>query len=672
MKLRKVTVLVLLLVLVLSLALVGCDNTPKKADTDPFDITQRTGVESTSLNVKKVEGLPNDFVMGMDASSVPSLEKSGVKFYDYNGNEEDVFKILSDNGINTIRVRVWNNPFDSEGHGYGGGNCDIETAVEIGKRANKYGMNLMVDFHYSDFWADPAKQMVPLAWKDMDVETKSQALYQYTVDSLNRLKEEKIRVSMVQVGNETNGAFCGEKIWFDIAMLMQQGCKAVREVYPNAQIVLHFANPEKVTNYKDYAFKLNYYKIDYDVFASSYYPYWHGTLENLSSLLSEIATTYNKKVMVAETSYAFTADDTDFFGNTIGAGAGVTKNYPFTIQGQANCVRDVIDTVAHTTNGIGVCYWEGTWITVGGADYDTNKAKWEQFGSGWATSYSAAYDPNDAGKYFGGSAVDNQTFFDSKGKVLESLKVFALAHKGNTVENKADALEDVNIICDLNQTLTLPETVNAVMLDDSKQAIPVVWNITDAQIQAMYAGGVQKYDIVGTAGGMTAHCYVSMVEKNFLTNWSFEDDENKTKIPTGWTVVENGNSKELWVEDKVTDSMTGNRHFHFWAPAGSTVNFDLEQCVANLVAGTYKYSISIMGGDAGTTNVYAYVKINGEEVNTAEMSITSYGNWDTVTIEGIELKEGDQLVVGIHVECSGAGNGAWGKIDDGLLNSQSK
>lgn len=660
--------IVIVLILLLSIALMACS----KSETDPFKLNPVKGVTSDSLYVKKVGNLPKDFIMGMDASSVISLEDSGVKYYNFNGEEEDVFKILADNGINTIRVRVWNNPYDENGNGFGGGNCDIETAVAIGKRANLYGMNLMVDFHYSDFWADPAKQMVPRAWKDMVIEEKCDALYQYTRDCLNRLKDEKVRVSIVQIGNETNGALAGEKNWFNISYLMDMGSKAIREVYPKALVAVHFANPEKVSNYLDYASKLDYYELDYDVFASSYYPYWHGTLENLSSLLSEIATTYGKKVMVAETSYAFTEDDTDFYGNTIGSGAGVTKNYPFSLQGQANCVRDVIDTVAHTTNGIGVCYWEGTWITVGGESFEENSALWEQYGSGWASSYASAYDPKDAGKYYGGCAVDNQAFFDANGKVLESLKVFALARNGNSVENKADALEDTNIICDLNEPLVLPKTVNAIMLDDSRESLSVTWNTTDAEIEAMHNGGVKKYDIVGTAGGMTCHCYVSMVEKNFLTNYSFEDDSNKTKIPMGWNVIENGNCNELWVEDKTTDSLTGNRHFHFWAELGKTVNFDLEQSVSGLSDGKYKYSISIMGGDAGETKTYAYVKINGTVIETKDMTITSYGNWCTVTINNIEYKEGDEIIIGIHVECAGSGNGAWGKIDDGLLNSVSE
>lgn len=622
-------------------------------------------VTSDTLYVEKVENLPEDFIMGMDASSVISLENSGVKYYDYNGSEEDVFKVLAESGINYIRVRVWVDPFDAEGNGYGGGNCDLNTAIEIGKRATKYGMKLLVDFHYSDFWADPGKQMVPKAWKGMEIDEKVEALYQYTHESLTKLKEAEVDVGMVQLGNETNGAMCGEKIWMNIYKLMDGGSRATREVFPEALIAVHFANPEKVTNYAEYAKKLNYYNLDYDVFASSYYPYWHGTLDNLAGVLSDVAETYGKKVMVAETSYAYTGEDTDFFGNTISDGGSVVKDYPFTVQGQANNVRNVIDTVVNkTTNGIGVFYWEGTWITAGGSTYEENAALWETHGSGWASSYSKEYDPGDAGKYYGGSACDNQALFDASGKPLESLKVFGLVREGNEIPAKADAVEDTTLIVDLNGTIELPEKVNAVMTDNSRQEVAVTWNNVD--YDKMYNGGVAQYEITGTADGMEARCFVSMVEYNFLENYSFESGE------AGWKAVSYRNMDELYVEEKATDSLTGAFHYHFWSAGKDSVEFELEQEVKDLPAGTYKYSISIMGGDAGDAEVYAYVKLNGETVSKAEMGIDGYGNWNTGRIENISYNGTDSIAVGIYVKCSGEGNGAWGKIDDALLNSVSE
>lgn len=636
-----------------------------KSDWKPSPI--KNDVTSDSLYVKKVNNIPDDFIFGMDASCVPSLEAGGVKYYDHAGNEKDVYAILAENGINYIRVRIWNDPFNADGKGYGGGNCNIANAIEIGKRATENGMKLLVNFHYSDFWADPAKQMTPKAWSSMNIDEKAEALYEYTKDCLTKLKNAGVDIGMVQVGNETNGAMCGENSsalggWKRITQLMNAGSKAVREVCPNALVAIHFANPEKVTNYESYGKNLEYFGVDYDVFASSYYPFWHGTMENLSAVLGDISSKYGKKVMVAETSYAFTAEDSDFYGNTIGEGGGIVKDYPFTVQGQANLVRDVIETVVNIEGGIGVFYWEGTWISAGGESYEENFALWEKNGSGWASSYAGEYDPEDAGQWHGGCAVDNQAFFDTNGKAIESLKVFALVREGNEVENRADAIEDTELIIDLNGDIELPSTVNAVMLDNSKKEIAVEWH--NADVAAMKAGGVAKYTIEGTAGGMKALCYVSMVEYNFLKNWSFEEGD------TAWTANALKSFDELHVEDKVTDSLTGDKHYHFWGAGKDVVEFTLEQTVESLKAGEYNYSISIMGGDGGETEIYAYAKINGEIVYTAPTQITVYDEWHTATVEKIKVSDGDVLTVGLYIKCSGPN--AWGKIDDALLNSVKK
>ncbi len=623
---------------------------------------------ASTLYVKKVENLPDDFIFGMDVSSILAEEQSGVRYFDFDGREADLLRILADNGINTIRVRVWNDPWDAEGHGFGGGNCDINTAVEIGKRATACGLKLLVDVHYSDFWADPGKQMVPRAWKGMEIEEKTEAVYAFTLDCLTKMKEAGVDVSMVQTGNETNGRLCGEKTWMNIAYLMDAGARATRAVYPEALVALHFANPENTDSYRTYAKKMDYYEknglIHYDVFATSYYPYWHGTLDNLASILTEIAETYGKKVMVMETSYAWTEADSDFSGNTIGNGGGITRDYPFTIQGQANSLRNITDTVVNRMpNGIGVCYWEGAWISVGRNSWEENHALWEKYGSGWASSYAAVYDPDDAGKYYGGSAVDNQTFFDPEGKPLESLKVFRLMYTGNEIPVVADALDSPELICDLNAPLRLPETVDAIMTDNSRQAVPVSWNLTEEMRSAMAAGGVAQYEITGEAAGMETVCRVSMVDYNYLTNDSFEDGDK------GWVVTDLKKADELYVEDKKNDSKTGSKHLHFWSAAKNSVEFTAEQTVENLPEGRYRFAISIMGGDCGETEIYAYVKVNGEIVGTAPMGISGYGNWDTGVIPEFEHAEGETVTVGIYVRCEGEGNGAWGKIDDAMLNS---
>ena len=621
-------------------------------------------IEGSSLYVKQVEGLPEDFIMGMDASSVPSLEASGVKFYDFEGNEQDVFKTLAENGINYIRVRVWNDPFDSQGRGYGGGNCTIDTAIAIGQRATKYGMKLLVNFHYSDFWADPGKQMVPKAWKGMSIDEKEKALYDYTLDCLKKLKKAGVDVGMVQVGNETNGHICGESNWENMCRLFSAGSKAVRKVFPKAKVALHFANPETAGRYADYASRLALYEVDYDIFASSYYPFWHGTLSNLQNVLTQVHETYGKEVLVMETSYAYTPEDTDFNGNTIGEGSNVTKNYPYTIHGQANSVRDVIETVAKTPGGIGVFYWEGTWITVGQNSWEENSAKWEKYGSGWASSYASGYDPNDAGKYYGGCAVDNQALFDPNGRPLESLRIFNLVRYGNEVPLQTDALVDSQMTVQMHAPVELPAQVETVMTDGSRGTADVVWDVDDAALSQM-ASKAGKYEISGTAEGLSCTLRLTVEEPNLLLNGGFESGDF-----SGWTVMDLKKADQLYNENKASDSLSGTWHLHFWSAAKDSVEFTCEQEVRDLTPGKYKFSISIMGGDGGETEIYAYAKINGQTVATAPMQITTYGDWDTGIVSDIEVKEGDVLTVGIYVKCAGAGNGAWGKVDDAVLTYQ--
>lgn len=403
--------------------------------------------EIAEINVEKIENLSDDFIMGADVSSYLSVTEGGAVFRDWQGNEIDeqgFFRQLKAAGLNCVRIRVWNDPYDKDGNGYGGGNCDLTTAKTIGKWATEAGMSVCIDFHYSDFWADPSKQQAPKEWKDYNVDQKAEALKAYTKSSLEELLAGGVDVTMVQIGNETTSAFCGESDWADRGRLFQAGSEAVRqaakEYGKDILIAIHFTNPEKGT-YGFFASKLEEYGVDYDVFASSYYPYWHGTLENLTNMLKQVADEYGKKVIVAETSWAYTLEDGDGHGNTIGTGSNLMNPaYEISAQGQADEIRSVIQAVTNVGEaGIGVMYWEPAWIPVQvydwtAADADkvlaSNKETWESAGAGWATSYAGEYDPSDAGKWYGGSAVDNQALFDFYGNPLESLKVFRYVYTG--------------------------------------------------------------------------------------------------------------------------------------------------------------------------------------------------------------------------------------------------
>ena len=372
-----------------------------------------------------IKDLPDDFILGMDASSVLVEENSGVKYYGFDGQEQDVFKTLSEAGINYIRLRVWNDPYDSDGNGYGGGNNDVPTAIELGKRATKYGMKVCIDFHYSDFWADPKRQHAPKAWEGMELEEKSEALYDFTKESLSQMLDAGVDVEMVQVGNEINYGMSGETKLENVITLLKSGSKAVREVskeYDNdISIVIHYTRITDKADVLDLVSKLVDNDLDFDMIGMSYYPFWDGSMENMSRVLELIQERYGKKAFLAETSYAYTTEDGDGSGNSFSANDAV-EGYEVSVDGQASILYDICKHV-NEVGAAGIFYWEGTWIPVGPASLD-NSSIWEKYGSGWASSFASDYDPEDAGKYYGGCSWDNQAMFDFEGNPLESLKVF--------------------------------------------------------------------------------------------------------------------------------------------------------------------------------------------------------------------------------------------------------
>lgn len=339
------------------------------------------------IAVPYVAGSDGDFIRGVDVSSLLSLLNSGVVFRDADGNPlgdsveaqgKAFMAQLADAGVNWVRLRVWNDPYDAQGYGYGGGNNDLEAARRMGQWATEEGLQVLIDFHYSDFWADPGKQQAPKAWKGMTVDEKAAAVSTFTTKSLRTLLDARVNVGMVQIGNETNngiaGVMYGTDGWDAAAKLFAAGVDAAHEVAAeyNTTILaaVHFTNPETAGRYAGYAKQLADHDVNYDVFASSYYPYWHGSLDNLTAVLQLVADTYGKKVMVAETSWATTLEDGDGHDNTVRVGSNDNsnmsgKNWAFSVQGQASEVADVASAVtAVGENGIGLFYWEPAWQPV--------------------------------------------------------------------------------------------------------------------------------------------------------------------------------------------------------------------------------------------------------------------------------------------------------------------
>lgn len=636
-------------------------------------------VQSDTLYVQKVENLDEDFYLGMDCSSVISLEEGGTKFYDFDGNETDLLKVLADNGVNLIRVRIWNDPYNAEGEGYGGGNNDIDKAVEIGRRATQYGMKLLANFHYSDSWADPKRQTAPKAWKNMTLDAKAEALYEYTKESMQKLKEANVDVGMVQVGNETNGfAIAGEKGIESFAKLVNRGYAAVKEVYPEAQVAVHFTNPEKGA-YLSIAESLAEHEVNYDVFGSSYYPFYHGTLANLKNQLNKFDE-FGKKVMVMETSYAYTDDDTDQCGNSFSSLSSYPQDYPVSIAGQANNFRNVVNTVKNSVKnniGIGVCYWEGTWITASPQqDGESNENHWKRLeqiwsehGSGWSSKYASEYDKEAPTTESAGTVVDNQAFFDRYGRPLESLKVYGMMYEGNDAPEYFDGVEKAKMTANIAEEIVLPDTVNAIYNNNDRRPISVSWE--DVNIAAIKAQGPGTYTINGTVNHEGKEYKTSLALTleiaNYAKNPSFEEGEKD------WILTNNIEKEYQMIITNQNDNnpVTGKWTCHAFAGSGqSDINFECTQTITFTKNVTLKLRYFLNGGSKASVvptasqNIYAYLKDEaGNEVIKVPGHITKFGETIQCDSTGsFNVQKNKTYTLGFHLEVNSLES--WLDLDD--------
>ena len=323
------------------------------------------GCQSESENNDHWGGISPDLISAVDISDYPKISSYNPTFYDENNNEIDFINTLIQNGVNTIRLRLWVNPTNES--------SSLNEVKEFSDELKSLGFKIWITPHFSDTWAHPGQQQIPANWESLSFEELKNQLYTYTGQIMNEIDPDYI-----QIGNEINtgilfphGNIANNQDQF--VELVNVGVSAVRNNSTNAKIILHCAGFES----SNWFFNI-VKEVDYDIIGISYYPWWHGkSLNDLQNQLSNLSVNFNKEVLIAETSYPFTLGWNDWTNNNVGLEEHlILPEYPASPQGQKDFIRDIKNLILEVNNGIGFCYWGADSIAWDG-ETSTNGSTWE-------------------------------------------------------------------------------------------------------------------------------------------------------------------------------------------------------------------------------------------------------------------------------------------------------
>ncbi|WP_084316673.1 glycoside hydrolase family 53 protein [Actinospica robiniae] len=367
--------------------------------TIDFHSASAAGAWTNYDDVTFVYGSAPLAIRGADVSSLYRGEQDGGVYYTSSGTKENALQIMAGAGMNYVRLRVWVNPADG---------FDNETQLlAMAKQAySTYGQQILLDFHYSDTWADPGHQTVPAAWASDSLSALETQVYNYSKQDVADLVAQGTPPAMVQVGNEINAGMLwsdgSTSNWSQLAALLKQGIAGVKAADSSTKIMLHLASSDSLSTLETWYTNAINYGVSFDVIGLSYYDYWHGRLDVLQTDLDGLAAKYGKQVAIAETAYPWTMTSGDSLTPSFDTSSELDSGYAASAYGQMSNFRDVLSIVQAVPNGLGLgaFYWEPTWTVVSG--------------NGWDPTSSSSLD-----------AWENQAMFNYSDTALSAINDFA-------------------------------------------------------------------------------------------------------------------------------------------------------------------------------------------------------------------------------------------------------
>lgn len=624
----------------------------------------------------------NDFIKGMDISSYPEMMDRKYQYYDYDGNEVNLLNFAKEQGFNYGRLRIWNNPAGiPESKGY----CSLEHTKRMAKEIVSRNLGFLLDFHYSDWWADPGNQRLPESWKGLSDEDLIDAVYGYTKEVLEQLDENGTYPDIIQIGNEIR---CGMlwpagKVsnWPMLARLINAGIRAVRDTQKDrdTRVMLHLDQGGRYYYFEEWFDNALANGVrDFDLIGLSYYPFWHGTFYDLKNTLEKLADRYHRPLILAETAHAYRKSSSNLFGEAQEKIAG----FPATPQAQKKVLELIMSITAHVKNhmGLGIFYWEPF-------------LRSDKEDGSWGTCMGVT---------------------DSEGMPTEGLRAFALDTDSVDCDAVAKVYEPKELVIPDESQLEqyLPKAVKVLKWDGRLEAQPVVWekkpageNILEDSVSAEGNAGAEESVIgernisaehnahfrkdVGVKGSVSLEGNVSeekefaekgFAEKRFCGKREFwmagtvspggEKVSLKIRIESqNMNYIKNGDFSEgmdEWqlrtvgevendIRQEIADEFPFNTEDYFYFSSSGNFCLELGQQVKKLNRGSYTLSLEYLGDNTTGVQIVLYAK--GKEFEKRQDIFPMDSEWQKWELQ-FELEDTADVNVGVLVDAPGI----YGKI----------
>lgn len=550
-----------------------------------------------------------DFIKGMDISGLPEMMDLGAIFYDKYGKKRNIFELLQENKVNSIRLRIWNEP---ENVPESGGYCNLQQTIEMAKKAKQYGMSVFLDFHYSDYWADPGKQIKPKAWEHLCFEDLKEAVYDYTRKVLREMESENVLPEMVQIGNEIRSGMLfpdGEVPDFQqLAVLVNEGIHAVRDVAGETgkeiKVVIHLDQGGRFFYLRDWfddAIKAGL--CEFDIIGVSYYPFWHGTFAELKETLVKMAKRYGKPIVVAETAHPWRCIEDGFVGEQQEKIAG----FPATPEAQ----RMVMDLVMNITAsledemGIGIYYWEPVVLPLEGKE-------------GWCS---------------------NMGIFNEKGMALPSLESFQF-DRSKINRDIAKIYQPDKVVAAVESHIKLPDYIKVLFFDGNLMEMLVEWEpilnqsignfIISGRIPEINRGIQLELDIVEKL----------KEDYNILHNSEFENGLD------GWNIECEDDRVKYELHPEFIIPFPAPPVYYLYVESPVNFKFSLMTSLNAIEPGTYCLKMDYRGTNTTGVDVRLFAQTADKKLETVIFPTDE--EWMTYEISDIEIKD-DNVQVGINI-----------------------